>query len=85
MSNPLAPLALATLMLALAGCASLGRDEARNPLDLADCRVGGEKGPSVPGQPDSSRDRRCNPHGEAVLWSSDKQSDMKLELPRRGD
>ena len=85
MSSRIAPLAIATLMLTLAGCASMGQDEARNPLDVADCRVGGEAGPSVPGQPDSSRDRRCNPQGEAVLWSSDKSSDMKLELPRRGD
>lgn len=80
-----APLALATALLALSGCATMGQDEARSPLDLANCRVGGEKGPRVPGQPDSSRDRRCNPEQEAVIWSSKKDSDMKLDLPRRGN
>lgn len=85
MSSRIAPPFPAIVLLALAGCASMGQDEARSPLDLADCRVGGEKGPRVPGQPDSSRDRRCNPQAEGLLWSSDSRSEMKLELPRRGD
>lgn len=84
MSIRIVPLSLAIALMALAGCATLGQDEPRSPLDLADCRVGGEKGPPVPGTT-TGRDRRCNPEQEAVLWSSDKRSDMKLELPRRGD
>ena len=84
MTRHTAPLVFATTLLVLSGCASMGQDEARSPLDLANCRVGGEKGPSVPGQPSSGRDRRCNPESEAVLWSSGSNSDMKLELPRRG-
>ncbi|ADV26854.1 hypothetical protein Psesu_1004 [Pseudoxanthomonas suwonensis 11-1] len=76
------PVIAAVLSLALAGCASVQDD----PLNAhADCLVGGEKGPVIPGQPTSGRDRRCNPEQEAVLWSSEKKGDMKLDLPRRGD
>ena len=76
-----ASLAFTTLLLALAGCTSL-HQERLAPQDVADCRVGGEQGPPLPGAT-SSRERRCNPGQDAVLWSSEERGDMKLDLPRR--
>jgi hypothetical protein len=73
--------ALAVLSLGLAGCASV-QDDPLVPM-AADCLVGGDKGPALPGQPGTSRDRRCKPAEEAVIWSSERDSRIKLDLRAR--
>ncbi|KAF1699319.1 hypothetical protein [Pseudoxanthomonas suwonensis] len=74
---------LAVLSLGLAACASV-QDDPLAPR-AADCLVGGEKGAPVPGQPTSGRDRRCNPGDEAVIWSSERDSRIKLDVRGRGE
>ncbi len=83
------PLAIATLLVvgALAGCASSPdiADGRARPADLADCRVGGESGPRQSHAPATTRDRRCNPQEDVVLWSNGGRDDgIKLDL-KKGD